>query len=57
MPRPESKKKTVAKGIRFRPEILAALRPLARNRGFSRAVNDLLAEALATRASRREVAA
>lgn len=51
MPRTE-KKKTTAKGIRFQPEVLAALRPLARNRGFSRAVNELLREALAARAQR-----
>ncbi len=45
--------KSTAKGIRFRPEILAALRPLAKNRGFSRAVNELLGEALAARVARK----
>ncbi len=49
---------TVAKGIRFRPEVLSRLRPYAKRRGYSVAVNELLTKALdAEEAKKREVAA
>lgn len=45
------KTKTTPKGIRFAPDVIAALRPRAKRRGFSAVVNELLRKALAKEAA------
>jgi uncharacterized protein (DUF4415 family) len=45
------KPKTIAKGIRFAPDVLAALRAKAKRRGYSAVVNELLRKALAKEAA------